>query len=94
MIEIAAWIYVTLIEPLGIILFWLAIAVIVVAFVNFVRDPKARSNFINNLASMIFRLFKNSLIWTGKLLHFGIKMLLNSLKVIFAAVRDFWGSKI
>ena len=94
MISAAAWIYVNILEPLGTILFWLAIAVVVVAFINFIRDPKSRANLINNLAGMIFRLIKNILIGAGKVLRICIKVLLNSLKVIFAAVRDFWGSKI
>jgi hypothetical protein len=94
MIDAIAWLYVSVLEPAGTVLFWLAIAVVVIALINFLRDPKSRANIINNLATGIFKLIKGVLVGIGKVLHVIFKMLLNSLKVIFAAVRDFWGSKI
>lgn len=94
MIDAIAWLYVNILEPAGTILLWLAIAVVVIALINFLRDPKSRANMINNLATGIFRFIKAILVWSGKVLQITFKVLLNSLKVIFAAVRDFWGSKI
>ncbi|MFN7611369.1 MAG: hypothetical protein ACK5QX_10615 [bacterium] len=94
MIDAIAWLYVNILEPFGTLLFWLAIAVVVLAFINFFRDPKSRANIINNLATGIFRLMKGMIIWSGRVLQIIFKVLLNSLKVIFAAIRDFWGSKI
>ncbi len=94
MIDAIAWLYVNILEPVGIVLFWLLVAVVVVAFINFLRDPKSRANIINSLATGFFRLIKKTLSLTGKAVQIIIKVLLNSLKVIFAAVRDFWGSKI
>jgi hypothetical protein len=94
MIDAIAWLYVTILEPVGVVLFWLMIAVVVVAFINFLRDPKSRTNIINSLATGLFRLIKSILSASGKVLQVTLKVLLNSIKVIFAAVRDFWGSKI
>jgi hypothetical protein len=94
MIDAFAWFYVNVLENLGKVLLVLFALVVFLSIINFFRDPKAKANLINSFVAFIFQIAKTSLVWTGKVLRGSIIMLLNIIKVIFAAVRDFWTSKI
>jgi hypothetical protein len=92
MIEAIAWFYVNIIENLGRVIFWGIILILLLALINVLRDPKA--NLMNSLAKFLLQSTKAILIGSGKALRISIKVLLNAIKVIFAAIRDFWVSKI
>ncbi len=94
MIESIAAIYVNFIEPLMRVLLIGLVVVLILGIINFIRDPKAKENFIKTIITIVFKALKWLLIGFGVMLKGLIDMLHKAIKVIFAAFRDFFNSKI
>jgi hypothetical protein len=94
MIESLAHLYVNFIEPTFQVLVVLFVVLLLLSIINFIRDPKAKENFIKTLIGLVFKGFKYLLIAAGAVLKGTLELLHKSIKVIFAAFRDFFSSKI
>lgn len=94
MIESLAHFYVNVVEPATQVLLILVVVILLLGVINFIRDPKAKENLVKTLINMIMKLVKYLLIGVGAVLKGSVNMLQKSIKVIFAAFRDFFSSKI
>lgn len=86
--------YVNVLEPLGRFLFFIIIAVFLLYLLNLVRGTSGESNLSNNVVNLIFKSFVKTMNYTGKLVLWIFKLLLKTITVIFASIRDFFTSKI
>jgi hypothetical protein len=93
-IEHFAHFYVNVVEPAVQVLIILVVVILLLGIINFIRDPKAKENLIKTLINLIMKALKFSLVALGALLKGTLELLRKSIKVIFAAFRDFFGSKI
>ncbi len=93
-LERIAHFYVNVIEPASQVVLILIVILLLLGVVNFIRDPKAKENLVKTLISFIFRMLKLMLVAAGAVLKGTLEMLRKSIKVIFAAFRDFFSSKI
>jgi hypothetical protein len=94
MIEAIAHLYVNFLEPALRVLVVLFVVLLLLSIINFIRDPKAKENFVKTLIGLVFKGLKLLLIGAGAVLKGLLEMLQKSIKVIFAAFRDFFTSKI
>lgn len=86
--------YVNVIEPLGKLLFFIIIAVFLLFLLNLARGTSKDANLTNGIVNMIVSIFKKTVTYSGKLVMWMLKMLLKTITVIFASIRDFFTSKI
>ncbi|MCA3243737.1 MAG: hypothetical protein INF43_00325 [Alphaproteobacteria bacterium] len=93
-IERLAHFYVNVVEPIAQVLLVLIVVILLLGIINFIRDPKAKENLIKTLINLIMKTLKLSLVTLGALLKGTLELLQKSIKVIFAAFRDFFSSKI
>lgn len=93
-IERFAHFYVNVVEPAAQVLLILIVVILLLGIINFIRDPKAKENLIKTLINLIMKALKLSLVAVGALLQGTLEVLRKSIKVIFAAFRDFFSSKI
>jgi hypothetical protein len=94
MIEQFAYIYVNYLEPTGKVLFYLFIALVLFYIINVIRDKKKLSDGVSYLISFIIKSIIAILVMCGNLVKWIAKKLLNGIKLIWAAVRDFFFSSI
>jgi hypothetical protein len=94
MIDTIAWLYVNFLEPAGKFLLVVIGVLVILSIINFIRDPKAKENMVSALLGLLFKVLKGIIVYSGIVLQKGFGMLLKSLMVIYAAIRDFIGSKI
>ncbi len=94
MIEALAHLYVDAIEPAFRVILIVFVILIILSIINFIRDPKAKENLIKSIISLIFKGLQYVLVAAGAILKGTLSLLQKSIKVIFAAFRDFFSSKI
>lgn len=94
MIETFAIFYVDFLEPLLRVAFFLIIAIVLLYFINLIRDAKEKGNLINAIFSSMIKLITASLKWSGQGLMWSGKTLLKVITVIIAVIRDFFNSRI
>lgn len=93
-IQYIAELYVDFIEPALKGLLFVVIVVVLLYFINLIRDSKKKTDLINSMFSIIIKVISRALFWVGGALVWLAKMLLKTITVIFAAIRDFFTSKI
>ena len=93
-LERVAHFYVNVVEPASQVGLILIVVLLLLGIVNFIRDPKAKENLVKVLIGFIFKMLKLFLVAAGAILKGSLEMLQKSIKVIFAAFRDFFSSKI
>lgn len=89
-----AYIYVTYLEPLLKILFFAVVLIVVLHLFNSMRDGKKHSDIISFAFNGMLSLIKGVFLYAGLILAWMGKMLLKTIKLIFASVRDFFTSDI
>ncbi|NBX86305.1 MAG: hypothetical protein EBQ80_03560 [Proteobacteria bacterium] len=94
MIETFAVFYVDYLEPLLRVAFFLIIAIVLLYFINLIRDAKEKGNIINAIFSSMIKLITAIFVWSGHALVWSGKTLLKTITVIIAVIRDFFGSRI
>ena len=89
-----AYVYVTYLEPLLKVLFFLTILIVVLHIFNAMRDGKKHSDLIGMAFNGLVSVIKNIFVYVGLAVAWFGKMLLKVIKLIFASVRDFFTSDI
>lgn len=93
-IQYLAEFYVNFIEPALKAAVFIVIVVVLLYIINLIRDSKKKTDLVNSLFSLIVKLITGAVVWVGGVAVWLVKMLLKTITVIFAAVRDFFSSKI
>ena len=94
MIHYLAQLYVNFLEPA----FKVLAVIVVVAFVlylfNLLRGKDMKGDFVSTIVNFIVKAIMKTIQLTGKLLLKSLKVLLETISLIIATVRDFLTSKI
>lgn len=94
MIETLAHIYVNVLEPAFTFLL-IGLAILLVLYVvNLLRGGGAKDDILSNLVNGTIKMLVKSVHLIGKAMLASIKMLLKTISLIFATVRDFLKSEI
>ncbi|RYG62144.1 MAG: hypothetical protein EON60_00945 [Alphaproteobacteria bacterium] len=94
MIDTIARLYVNVLEPGFYILLVILLAVFVLYVINLLRGGGAKDDILSNVVNGTIKMIVKSVHLIGKALLAGCKMLLKTISLIFATVRDFLKSEI
>ena len=93
-IEWIAFLYVNYLEPIGKVLFYLFLVMVLLYIINVIRDGKKKTELVSKLISLIFSMIVKAFVVCGNFVKWIAKMLLNGIKLIWASIRDFFFSPI